>query len=365
MGWHVNDLTERAKAPLGIFDPSGYAFVGQQTQHVLYQGFGNGDGDGHVHELWWNGVWHHSDLTNDSNAPLISAQPSGYAFEGLLDGGTQHAIFQGVIPGQGDDGLVHEIWWDEDDTHSGLLTAAGDGAPVMNSPFGYGFGGQQVVFEGGDNHVYYLGYDLDDGWNRIDLTALTSAGVAAMLPPSGYWFDAEHTNHVLFVGFDGHVHELWRLQQRWHHNDLTARVKSPVASDQAIGFAVDPTRNQIVHYRGNDGHLHQLWWDASGWHYIDMTATVGGASPVSGAVPAGYFYPYEGTSHVDYLGVDGHIHEYWRDTAGWHHIDLTTTTGCPTAISNPTSYVFPPDNTQHVIFRSSDRHIIELYWLPS
>ena len=38
-------------------------------------------------------------------------------------------------------------------------------------------------------------------------------------------------------------------------------------------------------------------------------------------------YPSEGTLHVDYLGVDSHIHEYWQADQGRHPSDLTARTG--------------------------------------
>src|SRR6185437_5657381 len=66
MGWKLNDLTARTGAPeAAIFGLSGYMFVGQGTQHVLYQGFaGDGEGSGVLHELWWSSEgWHHTNLT--------------------------------------------------------------------------------------------------------------------------------------------------------------------------------------------------------------------------------------------------------------------------------------------------------------
>ncbi len=50
MGWHHNDLTAAAGAPLPAVNQSmsGYAFEAQRTQHVIYVGQ-----DLHFHELWW------------------------------------------------------------------------------------------------------------------------------------------------------------------------------------------------------------------------------------------------------------------------------------------------------------------------
>src|SRR6266478_356344 len=101
------------------------------------------------------------------------------------------------------------------------------------------------------------------------------------------------------------------------------------------------------------------------WERTATSMSFGGPAAVSGASPAGYVFPFEGTLHVDYLGTDGHIHEYWRDGSGWHYNDLTNATGAPLAISNPTAYVFPAQNTQHVVFNAANHHIIELFWVPA
>jgi hypothetical protein len=207
MGWKLNDLTDRTGAPLAIFNPSGYMFAGQDTQHVVYQGFVAGQGDdGRVHKLWWkqDDGWHHSDLTADGHAP-----------------------------------------------------------PVINSPVGYEFGGQHVVYEGGDNHI----------------------------------------NH-------GHVHELWFEVNGWHHNDLTVAARAPLASDQPTGFAFDACGTQFVHYRGTDGHVHQLWRDGSAWHHNDLTAATG--APLAISNPTAYVFPAQNTQHVVFNADSHHIIElFW------------------------------------------------------
>jgi hypothetical protein len=313
MSWNLNDLSTRAPgATLAIFSPSGYMFANEGTQHVVYQGrLGDGSGDGRIHELWWrDDEWHHNDLTAATGAPLVSREPSGYAFENQ---NTQHVVYQGFVPGQGDDHHIHELW-------------------------------------------------RDDEWHHNDLTAATGAPSASG-EPSGYVFAAQNTQHVLYLGTDSHVHELW-WQNGWHHNDLTAATGAPLASDQPTGFAFDAGGTQLVHYRGTNGHIHQLWWSSAEWHHLDLTTTVGGPAAAPSR-PIGYVFPFEGTLHVDYLGSDGHIHEFWRDSSAWHHNDLTAATGAPLAISNPTGYVFAAQNTQHVVFTADNHHIIELFWLPN
>jgi hypothetical protein len=360
MGWNLNDLTARTGAPLAIFSPSGYMFAHEGTQHVVYQGrLGDGSGDGHVHELWWQNGWNHNDLTAATGAPLVSREPSGYTFENQ---NTQHVVYHGFVAGQGDDRHIHELWRD-DQWHHNDLTAA-TGAPLASGePSGYAFENQNtqhVLYLGTDSHVHELWWQ--NGWHHNDLTAATGAPLA-ISNPAGYVFVSQNTQHVLYLGTDNHVHELW-WQNGWNHNDLTAATGAPLASDQPTGFAFDAGGTQLVHYRGTDGHIHQLWWNSAGWHHLDLTTTVGGpAAPPSR--PTGFVFPFDGTLHVDYLGTDGHIHEFWRDSSAWHHNDLTAATGAPLAISNPAGYVFVSQNTQHVVFNADNHHIIELFWVPS
>ena len=371
MGWKLNDLTDRVGAPLAtVFGLSGYMFVLLGTQHILYQELaGDGEGNGRLHELWWNSEgWHHHDLTALAHATPISNAPSGYAFEELADGGTQHAIYQGVVAGQGDDGHVHEIFWVDDDKQHNDLTKKAHAPNMLGDPFGYAFLGQHIVYEGEDHHIHWLRWDIDNGWQHTDLFSFPTTADAplALQAPTAYGFRSERTHHVLYVGFDQHVHELWRDLQTWHHHDLTLAARAPLAADQATGFAVDSERSQFVHYRGTDGHIHQLRWSNGVWQPLDLTDKIGGPPASSGARPTGYLFPSDGTLHVNYLGVDGHIHEYWRDDGnGWHHNDLSMATNAPLALSNPTAYAFAQQNTQHVAFVSDEHHVIELFWVPA
>jgi hypothetical protein len=90
-------------------------------------------------------------------------------------------------------------------------------------------------------------------------------------------------------------------------------------------YSVDGTEHVVD--RGSDAHIHELSYSpSSGWHQVDLTATTG--APAAAGDPAGYTYSVDGTQHVVYRGVDGHIHELWYSpSSGWHHADLTAATG--------------------------------------
>jgi hypothetical protein len=79
----------------------------------------------------------------------------------------------------------------------------------------------------------------------------------------------------------------------------------------------------------------------------------------------GYIFSSQGTLHVDYVGVDNHIHGLWWDTAGWHDHDLTSAVGGPSSVdAEPKGYAFEAQGSQHVIYTDDSGHVIELYWAP-
>ena len=179
-----NDLTVRTGAPTAIFSPAAYPFVRQKTQHVIYQGFGDGSGDGQVHELWWDGHWQHNNLTSQTDAPLIAGEPWGYVYEDQPGGSTQHVVYQGLVPGSGPDGRVQELWWDDDKNHHQLTSGV---PPLVDRPFGYSFEvGQHIVYRAA-NTLRFLDMEEDFGWLESDLTPYM-AGTTPLTcrpPPTG------------------------------------------------------------------------------------------------------------------------------------------------------------------------------------
>jgi hypothetical protein len=379
-----NDLSAGTSgAGLANYGVSGYAFKKQPntqgTQHVVYQGrVGDGSGDGYIHELYSDaagGTWHHHNLIPDAGGPqtcdIPYLVPSGYAFE---QQGTQHVLYQGKIGG-GTDGHIHELWWDDDDGwHHHDLNDAGLGYPPISlNPFGYEFsgswGGQQfVVYKGKGDEIRELRWDAHDGkwhhWSLHEATEGQGAPLAANLPPTAYVFNSQwRQRHVLYVGTDQLVHEFyWEPSGHWHHGALTAAATAHPANGIPTGFAGGG--RQFVHFRGTDRHIIQLSWDENaGWRPRDLTDNFGG--PLALDAPAtGYVFPFAGEleMHVQYLGEDSHIHEYWWDGGRWQHRDLTNLTGAPVALTGPSAYVL--GNTQHVVFIARNHHIIELRWEP-
>jgi hypothetical protein len=320
----------------GVADPSGYILG--NTQHVVFWGR-----DSHVHELWWNGSWHHHDLTNAINAPSCVSRPAGYIL-----GNTQHVVYIG------EDSHVHELWWDGAWHHNDLTNASGGVPNATGNAFGYILGNtQHVVYTGKDAHVHELWWN--GSWHHNDLTNASGGAPDAVGNAFGYILG--NTQHVVYTGKDAHVHELW-WNGSWHHNDLTnASGASNINGasrciEDPAGYILGNTQHVV--YRGTDDHIHELWWDNK-WHHHDLTNATG--APASASKPDGYILG--NTQHVIYRGTNGHIHELWWN-GSWHHNDLTNAAAAPNSTSSPEGYIL--GNTQHVVYRGIDNHIHELWW---
>ena len=149
------------------------------------------------------------------------------------------------------------------------------------------------------------------GWHAGDLTAATGAPPpAAQASLTGYAFETQRTQHIVYTGADTHLHELWSDRSiGWHSADLTAATGAPPARGLA-GYAFDQQGTEHVVYTAADHHLHELWW-SNGWHLGDLTAATGAAIPGSDVLVA-YAFEVQGTQHAAYISAgDAHIHELW------------------------------------------------------
>jgi hypothetical protein len=365
MGWKVNDLGAHG-APLAFSHPTAYATEG--AQYIVYQGFTVGQGgNGSLHLFEWNSSgWHYGgDLTIAVGAPPADqfTDLTSYVFTGE---NTQHVDYMAM------DGHIYELWFDSDGWHANDLSASANATvSALNGPSGFALAGlQQVFYRGTDLHVQELWWDVA-GWHPRDLTLTAGGPLVRASGPTSYGFQAQLTQHVIYVASGqitgGDVHELWRDSHgTWHDGgNLTGRTGAPLADGQPTGYAFEARNTQHIHYRGIDGYIHELHWDSTiGWHYWgNLTAETG--APKAEGNPRGYVFTPQDTQHVVYQGTDGHIHELWWDSNGWHHNDLTIRTGAPLAGSDPTGYVFEfLQDTQHVIYNSADHHIVELVWTP-
>jgi hypothetical protein len=350
--WSHKDLSLVTGTPAAAGNLGAYEFTAEPTKHVVYRG-----GKGHIYELWWDSEngWSTGDLSSATGAPAAAGDPAGYQFVG---DSTQHVVYRGT------DQHIHELWWDA--AHGwghGDLTAVVGTPAATGDPSGYAFEAQKtqhVLYRGVDRQIYELWWDAASGWGGGSLTGATGASLAAG-DPTGYVFAVDATQHVIYRGIDGHIHELWwSAATGWSHGDLTAATGAPAPQGDPAGYSFEAQRTQHVVYRSSDNHIYELWWDAAqGWGHGDLTAATQSV-PAAGD-PFGYLFDDEGTQHVVYRDAVGDIHELWWDAAnGWSTGDLTAVSEGPRATGDPVGFAYRAQRSQHVFYRSADGHVHEL-----
>ena len=282
------DITPNGPTARG--DPAAYFIAADGTQHVIYRG-----GNGHLHELWWGtGPVGQGDLT--PNGPTAASNPAAYF---VAADGTQHVIYRGG------NGHLHELWWTTGPVGQGDLTP--NGGAAVGDPSAYfvaGDGTHHVIYRRNNGHLYELWWTT----GPVGQGDLTPNGPAAAGNPSASFATAEGTNHVIYRGSNGHLHELW-----WSgagavgHGDLTALSNTPPAqSDPSVYYAAADGTNHVI-YRGAAGRVHELVWTRGVVTHNDLTA-LAAAVPDAVGDPAAYFAT-DGTHHVIYRSSDGHLHE--------------------------------------------------------
>jgi hypothetical protein len=366
-GWQHADLTAASGAPASAgagfgSEPTAYFVKRDGTHHVVW--FGD---DQHVHELVRDAAgWRHADISSLSGAPSSAAPtwgtPAAYWSEAR---GTRSVVFLGM------DQHLHRLWCDAAGWHYEQLP--GQPNPVMISPAAYLDGDvEHIYFVGADAHIYEL---TNGGGAWVVHDVLLASG--APVPASGshdwirdgltaYAVAPTQTQYVVYLGWEGHVHELSRSGGGlWRHTDLTFSSGAPasaapnLARPTAYVSAAQGTRHVV--YCGDGGHVHELYCDAAGWHHQDLSAAAGAPSSALAEddAPACFANDADGTQHVAYLGRSTELHEVWRDGAGWHYANLTRQVFCPLATGSPVAHE-DLGATKRVTFRGRGGHVDRL-----
>src|SRR4051794_1725232 len=259
--------------------------------------------------------WSNNDLTVLTGAPAPSGLPFGFAWENAPKGSSIHVVY------------------------------------VSSSPRA-------------SLHVQELSKIGKGNWAKADLTAITGAPQARDGDtPFGFVYPGDPSIHVLYRDANRHIHELVNLGGGdWRHYDLTAMTGAPDTQSAPFGFAYLSDPSMHVVYQGFDLHIHELVKLGGDWRHYDLTAMTGAPLGLIGSPPFGFAYPSDPSMHVVYQGFDKHIHELVKlGTGNWGHYDLTAMTRAPLAASAPFGFAFPSDPSMHVVYRGGDdRHVHEL-----
>jgi hypothetical protein len=143
---------------------------------------------------------------------------------------------------------------------------------------------------------------------------------------------------------------------------MTKATAAPLAAGNPAGYMSNFQGTQHVVYRDVNGHIQELLWNGS-WNINDITKTTNCPLAAFGPNLNGYAYEVQGTEYVFYQDVNDQIQQLcWN--GNWSNTNLSQTTDAPMAgiPGGPSGYMFAAQDTQHVIYRDIDSHIQELWW---
>jgi hypothetical protein len=314
-------------------------------------------------------------LTTDSNANVVQADFSvNTPASGVLSAtfpfpsGTQYPICAFTVNLVGPGSLANTTFI------SGVGTFKYSVSPGTLSPQSGGIGsacGEAGPPTGETSNATYGPFGPDSGPVVMQTLSFSWQGTAASASSAlnGYW-GTDGSQHVNFLDINGHVHELYILPgQGWVDNDLTQMANAPPAtSGSALTGYWNFDEAQYVYYTDDLGHVHQLYIGPGlDWLVIDYTKATRGVPAIATSTLSAYPDIASGDRYVNFLDINGHVHELYLQSGGASEVD-----GDLTELSNgtpamPTSGVcgyYDGLNGRHVNFIDQNGHVHELYTHP-
>lgn len=341
----------------------GYEWPLSGTIQVVYQ-----TGDSHIRVLvaGQDGRWRDEDITRVAGGPELETPIiTAYTWS---TGRTQQIDYISPMS----DGHIHELvtlqdhpWSYENlmDQHTGAPPS--DGVDIV----GYGWeagGTKHVVYTADDGHIHELSAGVSGPWRYTNLTQAAGAHQTESRILAAYPWDAQKTRQVVYLGDDGHIHELAAgVEGSWSHQDLTSLAAAPLAEPSALSaYAWQTGSTKQVVYTGENGDIYELTAGADGqWKYSDLTA-LAGAPLAAGSALSGFAWETGQSKQVVYVGNDRHVHELALEQNGqWKHTDLTQHIHAPEAADDViVGHEWSAQFAKHVIYldRNSNPHIHSL-----
>ncbi len=149
----------------------------------------------------------------------------------------------------------------------------------------------------------------------------------------------------------------------WVDNDLTKFAQGTAIGLIALDAYTEEDGSQHVDFIAGNGHVHELYRNpAVQWVDNDLTGFAQGLRASDGFGLDGYSQA-DGSQHVNFIDVNGHVHELYRNPAAqWLDNDLTVfAQGTPANIESRLDGYSQADGSQHVNFIAADGHVHELY----
>ena len=239
---------------------------------------------------------------------------------------------------------------------------------------------QQVIYIGSDGNIWEISWKDPDSdpinggklWQKIDLSQNT--GFTGRLGPKlgssivGCAFEHEGTKHVFYIDGNNDICELYYSGGKWVGNNLSnaATAHPPAANSPLAGYVCAYENTQHVVYIGADGDIHEIYW-SNGWKpEQSLTNITSTPKPAGNSALVGYACEYERTQHVIYIDNNSKIQELYRRGTSWLNTEISTSAGSgatpPLTTASPLAgYAFENQGTHHVIYLDANQQIHELY----
>jgi hypothetical protein len=210
--WQVRELN--TGLPAAASDATGLLMTKTQlgittivSRHLFYLG-----ADGDIHELrsdLGGQNWTHTNVTQPVAGVVKPAPGSSLAAYAFLGQNTLHIVYRGT------DDRIHELWgppgaWNYNPIGATFTKATGDPTGYVTESFGT----QHVVYRGEGDQVVELWWS--DAWRENILTKSVPAAPAPKSDVAGYSFESFRTQHVVYLAQDGSPRELWWSTDGWH-----------------------------------------------------------------------------------------------------------------------------------------------------
>jgi hypothetical protein len=315
VGWQIGDLVQLTGAPNAASNVSSF-IRNDSLSTVVYI-----TSAGHVEALTLSGsTWSAKDIWTDAGATVAAAagaNPVGYT---RADNSTD-VVYRGT------NGNVFDIFFSPGATHwsfANLSSISGATVAAASDPVGYARNdtSNDVVYRGTDNKIYDIYLTPGSSWAFANLSALSSASVAASGTPRPF-SRADGSNDVLFRGTDNNVYDIYLTPGLgWAFANLTSLSGAPVTASDPAPYVRSDSSNDIL-FRGTDNNIYDIFLSpapTSGWKSANLSSLSG--APVSADTPSGYVRA-DGVNAVNYKTSDNHVHEIRLTPSGWVHSDLT------------------------------------------
>jgi len=256
-------------------------------------------------------------------------------------------------------------------------------APSIVS-FGWEAGrSKQVFYVADDRQVHELYKIAGTPWSHAPTSSLAHSTVRVGDGDDyqliGFAWEANHSKHVFFVDDNDNAHEL-SVDTRSGWRDENLRLSFPGLGYLGTGYAWEPgTSKNLITYSASGGEISELRFEGGGWQtrnlnsaarfYMQARVMTPSSDSPGGASFTGYGWPAGNSQQVAFIGLDGHIHEFFKGTRDdyWNHSDLTFKTGAPPPSGRPeksfiTGYGWEEQASKQVLYFDDRGEIHELYF---